>query len=175
MLFVGALPIMDSPNYDSLCWFADKVLPLIDQQLGYQTRLTIAGFTAPGVDLDRFQDHARITLRGAVADMTPLYNSHRVFVAPTRYAAGLPYKVHEAASHGIPVVATELLRRQLGWENGEDLLAAHPTDPEHFAQQVLRLYRSEALWNHIRAGAAERIRTECGREPFEQVVAAILE
>jgi glycosyltransferase involved in cell wall biosynthesis len=110
-----------------------------------------------------------------MADLTPLYNTHRVFVAPTRYAAGLPYKVHEAASHGLPVVATDLLRRQLGWEDGQDLLAAEPTDPVAFARQVLALYRSETLWNHIRTGAAERIRSECGRETWERVVAEILQ
>jgi len=63
--------------------------------------------------LDRFRDHPRVTLRGPVTDLTPLYDSHRVFVAPTRFAAGVPYKVHEAASFGLPVVATDLLRRQL--------------------------------------------------------------
>ena len=175
LLFVGAMPAMDTPNYDSLCWFVDEVLPLIEQALGYETRLTIAGFIGTDVDMGRFHDHPRITLRGAMADLTPLYNTHRVFVAPTRYAAGLPYKVHEAASHGLPVVATDLLRRQLGWEDGQDLLAAEPTDPVAFARQVLALYRSETLWNHIRTGAAERIRSECGRETWERVVAEILQ
>lgn len=175
LLFVGAIHAMDSPNYDSLCWFIDAVLPLIEQQLGYETRLTIAGFTAGDVDLGRFRNHPRITLRGGIADLAPLYDANRVFVAPTRYAAGLPYKVQEAASYGLPVVATELLRRQLGWDGGRDLLVAGATDPAAFAQQVLALYRSEALWNQIRSGAAERIRLECGREGFERVVREILQ
>ena len=174
ILFVGAVHAMNSPNYDSLCWFADEVLPLIEAELGYQTRLTIAGYTTGDVDLSRFHDHPRITLRGTIADMTPLYDAHRVFVAPTRYAAGMPYKIHEAASHGVPVVATELLAQQLGWESGEDILTADATDPATFAKHVLALYRSETLWNHIRFGAAVRIRYECGRKPFEQTVAEIL-
>lgn len=174
MLLVGAFPAMDSPNYDSLCWFVDEVLPLIEQELGYETRLSVAGFIGEGVDFDRLRDHPRITLRGAVADMTPLYDAHRVFIAPTRYAAGLPYKVHEAASYGVPVVATDLLRRQLAWEDGQDLLASDAADPEAFARQVLALYRSEELWNRVRTGAAERIRTECGRERYAQVLAEIL-
>jgi len=175
MLLIGAFPAMDSPNYDSLCWFVDEVLPLIEQQLGYETRLTVAGFIGEGVDFDRFRNHPRITLRGAVADMAPLYDTHRVFVAPTRYAAGLPYKVHEAASYGLPVVATELLRRQLAWEDGQDLLAADAADPAAFARQVLALYQSEELWNRIRTGAAECIRTECGHERYAQVLAEILQ
>jgi O-antigen biosynthesis protein len=175
MLFVGAIHTMGSPNYDSLCWFVDAVLPLIEQQLGYETRLTIAGFIAGEVDLGRFRDHPRITLRGAIADMRALYAAHRVFVAPTRFAAGLPYKVHEAASYGVPVVATELLRQQLEWEDGQDLLAADAGDPAAFAAHVVALYRSEVLWNEIRAGAAKRVLAECGREAFEVVVGGILQ
>jgi glycosyltransferase involved in cell wall biosynthesis len=174
MLLVGAFPAMDSPNYDSLCWFVDEVLPLIEQQLGYQTRLTVAGFVGAEVELERFRNHPRITLRGAVADMTPLYGAHRVFVAPTRFAAGLPYKVHEAASYGLPVVATELLREQLGWQDGRDLLAADAADPGAFARQVLALYQSEDVWNRVRAAAAERIGTECGGEEYGRVLAEIL-
>jgi GT2 family glycosyltransferase len=174
LLFVGAMASVDSPNYDSLCWFVDEVLPLIEAELGYETRLSIVGFTDGDVDLARFEDHVRITLRGAVGDLAPLYNSHRVFVAPTRYAAGVPYKVHEAASHGLPVVATELLREQLGWENGRDLLSAGASDPAAFARHVVELYRSETLWDAVRAGAAERIREECGREGYERVLLDIL-
>ena len=119
MLFVGAIHRMDSPNYDSLCWMVDEVLPLVEKELGWETRLTVVGYTAPEVSLERFRDHPRVTLRGALADTEPVYDSHRVFVAPTRIAAGTPYKVYEAASFGLPVVATELLRRQLDWEDGD--------------------------------------------------------
>ena len=174
MLFVGAIHTLDSPNYDSLCWFVDAVLPLVEQQLGYETRLTIAGFAAEGIDLGRFIDHPRISLRGAVADLTPLYDGHRVFVAPTRVAAGLPYKVHEAASYGLPVVATELLRQQLGWTDGRDLLAVDAADPEGFAARVVALYRSEALWSAIRVGGAERVKVECGMDGFRKVIEGIL-
>lgn len=174
MLFVGAFPSMDTPNYDSLCWFVDEVLPLIEVELGYETRLTVAGFVGRDMEFDRFRDHPRITLLGPVADLTPLYDSHRVFVAPTRYAAGLPHKIHEAASFGIPVVATELLRAQLDWRDGQDLLVADATDPAGFARHVLTLYRSETMWRRVRGGAAERIRAECGRDVYEDALAGVL-
>ena len=127
LLFVGSIHAMDSPNYESLVWFVDEVLPLIEAELGWQTRLTVVGYLAVGVTLDRFADHPRVTLRGAVVDARPAYDSHRVFVAPTRWAGGVPYKVHEAASFGIPVVATELIRAQRGWDDG--LLSAGADDP----------------------------------------------
>ncbi len=175
LLFVGAFAAPDSPNYDGLCWFVDEVLPLIERELGHETRLTIAGSMGPGVDLERFSGHSRITLRGEVADTVPLYDSHRVFVAPTRFAAGVPYKVHEAASFGLPVVATLLLRDQIGWENETDLLAAGSSDPETFARFVLALYRSEELWTNVRRSAAKRVANECGRDVYRTAIARILD
>jgi len=174
MLFVGAIHEQDSPNYDSLCWFVDEVLPLVEDALGWETRLTIAGYTTEAVDLERFRGHSRVTLRGTVADAEPLYDSHRVFVAPTRFAAGTPYKVHEAASFGLPVVATELLRRQIGWQNGRELLAAEASDPALFAQHIVSVYRDPALWERLRNQAAERLRAENGRESYEQALRDML-
>jgi O-antigen biosynthesis protein len=174
LLFVGAFAAMDSPNYEGLCWFVDDVLPLVEQELGYETRLTVVGFMGDGVDLERFRHHPRITLRGAVADTVPLYDAHRVFIAPTRYAAGVPYKVHEAASYGVPVVATELLRGQLGWEHERELLAADGSDPAGFAALVVALYRSEVLWTRIRDAAAARIGDACGRDGYERAIGSIL-
>jgi glycosyltransferase involved in cell wall biosynthesis len=174
LLFVGAMHQPDSPNYDSLCWFVDAVLPLIERALRWETRLTVVGYTAPEVRLDRFKDHPRVTLRGVLADTEPLYDSHRVFVAPTRIAAGTPYKVHEAASFGLPVVATEVLRRQLGWNDGTDLLVASGNDPALFAQQVVRLYRDAALWQALRDAALERLRQENDAAGYAAAVEFVL-
>jgi glycosyltransferase involved in cell wall biosynthesis len=174
LLFVGAMHQPDSPNYDSLCWFVDAVLPLIERALRWETRLTVVGYTAPGVMLDRFKDHPRVTLRGALAETEPLYDSHRVFVAPTRIAAGTPYKVHEAASFGLPVVATEVLRRQLDWNDGTDLLVAPSNDPALFAQQVVRLYRNAELWQALRDAALEKLRKENDAAGYAAAVEAVL-
>jgi glycosyltransferase involved in cell wall biosynthesis len=174
MLFIGAIHDIASPNYDSLCWFADEVLPLVEQELGWETRLTVAGHTADEVTLDRFRDHPRITLRGAVADTRSLYDRHRVFIAPTRFAAGTPYKVYEAASFGLPVVATDLLRRQMGWEDGQDLLSADSAHPEAMAKQIIALYRDEALWQLIRTGALDRLGWENGRERYVEALGRVL-
>ncbi|MBV9374563.1 MAG: glycosyltransferase [Alphaproteobacteria bacterium] len=174
MLFVGAIHDLDSPNYDGLCWFIDEVMPLIEQSLGWETRLTIVGYIGEKVSLARFRGHPRVTLRGHVADTAPLYDEHRIFIAPTRFAAGTPYKVYEASSFGLPVVATELLRRQLGWESGVDLLAGESDDAARFAELVVRLYRDPGLWQHLRENAFQRLRSENSREHYVEAIQAVL-
>jgi len=174
MLFVGAMHQPDAPNFDSLCWFVDAVLPLIERELRWETRLTVVGYTAPGVSLERFRDHPRVTLRGMVADTVPLYDSHRLFVAPTRIAAGMPYKVHEAASFGLPVVAADLLCRQLDWRNEHELLSAPVDDPAAFAGQVVRLYRDPVLWQSLREAALARLLLENAAAGYAAAIAEAL-
>jgi GT2 family glycosyltransferase len=173
MLFVGAIHRTDSPNYDGLCWLIDSVMPLIEQALGSQTQLTIAGYIGVDVALDRFLKNPRVRLLGAVADLAPLYDSHRVFVAPTRFAAGKPYKVHEAASFGLPVVATSLLCRQLGWTDQRDLLAADAADPDAFAGFAVALQQDEALWNTVRENALQRL-CDDDQQSYREAITGII-
>ena len=173
LLFLGAMHEPDSPNHDALRWFVAEVLPRVEQALRWETRLTVAGFTGPGVDLSALAGHARITLRGAVAETAPLFDQHRVFVAPTRFAAGLPYKLHEAAGCGLPIVASGLLARQLGWDDA--LLAAEADDPAGFAEAVVRLYRDPALWERLRAAALARMAAECDPARTEAALRSLLD
>ena len=175
MLFVGAMHDRDSPNFDALGWFVREVLPLVEEALGWETRLTVAGYSDDQVSLDQFYEHPRITLRGMVENIEPLYDAHRIFVAPTRYAAGIPYKVHELASFGLPVVATELLRRQLGWQNDRDLLAVDASDPAEFARRIVTLYRDAKLWQALRDNALERVRVENNLARYQEAVRCALQ
>ncbi len=174
MLFIGAIHDNDSPNYDSLIWFANEVLPLVEASLGWETRLTVVGYLGPNADLGALAGHMRITLRGPVADTAPLYDQHRLFVAPTRFAAGIPYKIHEAASFGLPVVATKLLAEQVGWADGDALLAADATDPAGFAARIVRLYRDEALWQRLRDGALGKLAIENNDQLYADTITGIL-
>jgi glycosyltransferase involved in cell wall biosynthesis len=173
ILFVGAMHATDHPNYDGLTWFIDEVLPLIERTLRWETRLTVVGYTAPGVSLHRFRNHPRVTLRGTVTDIVPLYDSNRVFVAPARFAAGIPYKVHEAAAFGLPVVGTSLLADQLGWRDAECMGAADIGDAEGFAARVIALHRDAALWTRIRTAALGRVAAELDPARFAARVAAL--
>ena len=163
MLFVGAIPVQDSPNLDGLHWFTANVLPRVEAELGSDTRLTVAGYVGQDVDLSTLAEHSRITLRGSVTDLTPLYDCHRVVVAPARFAAGNSYKVHEAAALGVPVVASELLREQIGWANGQELLSVPVGETgEEFARAVIALQQDAELWLKVRKAALERVALECG-------------
>ncbi len=170
LLFVGLLQDDGSPNVDSLQWFARDVAPRLPQHLSEAVELQVVGRTGAKA-LDELPTGC-LRLMGQVADITPIYDRSRVFVAPTRFAGGIPHKIHEAAAYGVPVVATSLLAEQLGWTDGVELLTAD--DPDAFARQIARLYQDEALWTRLRNAALARMAEDCDPQEFARRVQALV-
>lgn len=174
LLFVGAIHDQESPNLDALEWFAGAVLPLLDEQLPEDVEFTIAGYVNRRVDLTHLAKKRRVSLLGAVDDLTPLYDEHRVFVAPTRFASGIAFKLHEAASFGLPIVASTLLCEQVGWRGDEEILSGDISDPAQFATQCVKLHSDAGLWTHIREAALARLAAENSPEIYRQTLSDIL-
>ncbi len=172
ILAIGSLHGPATPNFDGLRWFIAEVWPIVSHALP-EARLRIAGFVADGLDVASLLAGPMIETLGFVETTRGLYDETRVFIAPTRFAAGIPFKVHEAASHGLPVVATRLLAGQLGWDDGA-VLACDAADPAAFAAAVVELYRSETLWQTTRDRALARIARDCSPTAFKDLVAGII-
>jgi glycosyltransferase involved in cell wall biosynthesis len=136
--------------------------------------VTVASYLSPWVTLERIAGNSRVLLTGPVFKLTPLYDSHRVMVAPARFSTGIPYKVYEAASFGVPIVTTSLLCEQMGWTDDRELLAADADDAPGFAARVVALYRSEVLWERLRQAAMSRLRRDNGRDAYAQKIRAVL-
>jgi len=168
LLFVGAVYEDDSPNADSLVWFLSEIMPLLETRLP-GVHLTIAGINCS----ERIRKLAgpSVTIAGRVPDLKALYGTCKAFIAPTRFAAGIPHKIHEAAAHGLPVVATPLLATQLGWTEKELAIAA---DPSSFADRCAELCTDSTRWTLQRDAALARVREECSPDTFARRVAAVL-
>ncbi len=170
ILFVGRLEEAWNPNVDGLAWYLEEVHPRLVERLGDGARISVVGRVGD-VELPE-PEGARFL--GRVDDLAPLYDRHRVFVAPTRFAAGIPKKVTSAAAHGVPVVATSLLARQLGWRDGVEIADGGDNDPERFAERLVELYGDAGLWRTLRENALERVRREHGREALERAIVRAL-
>ncbi|GAB6968610.1 hypothetical protein JCM25156A_26480 [Komagataeibacter kakiaceti JCM 25156] len=175
ILFLGAVHDRNAPNLDSLAWFSAEVLPLLVAELGPDFRFSVCGYVNPRVDLGPLRQHPNVRMLGRVEDTTPVYDRHRIFVAPTRFAAGIAHKLHAAAASGLPVVGSPLLCQQAGWQDGHDMLCADVTDPAAFARQVIRLYHDRALWDTVRGNALTRIATEHDPEDYRLRISGIMD
>jgi GT2 family glycosyltransferase/tetratricopeptide (TPR) repeat protein/glycosyltransferase involved in cell wall biosynthesis len=170
LLFVGALH-PDTPNEDGLVWFIEQVMPLLRERMVLPPVLSVVGVNRSS----RVSELAGpdVRLLGPQAQLEPLYDGARVFVAPVRYAGGVPAKVIEAASNGIPVVASAVLVRQLGWDEGIDIQAAR--DARAFADGIERLLRDDALWSQQQASAWVQCGARYNEERFGQALRHVLQ
>jgi GT2 family glycosyltransferase len=171
ILFVGAMGDDASPNTDAVYWFWNEILGPVRQHLGREVPFTVVGRNG-STRLKSLAADRSITLAGIVDDVTPLFAQARVFVAPTRYAAGIPLKIQEAAAFGVPVVCTPLLAEQLGWCHDVELLVA--SDAQSFAACCRDLHEDAALWTRIRLAALARVQRDCAPEAFRDALDSAL-
>lgn len=172
LLFIGAVHQQGAPNEESLRFYADHIAPALARLMQVPPVLNVVGHVAAGVELPALG--AGMKLLGEVADTRPLYETARIFIAPTRFAAGTPYKIYEAAAMGVPCVVTTLLAEQLGWRDGEELLAVPGDQPMAFAAAIARLYHDEALWLRLRENALKRLARENSPAAFARQVKKLL-
>ena len=167
-LFVGAVHGTDNPNYDSIRYFCGSVWPTVAKATG--AKFTVAGYGTDEVLGDL--DGPNVRVLGAQQDLRPVYQRARVFVVPTRYAAGLPFKAHEAAAYGVPLIVSGVIAAQLQWRNGIDYLVAE--DADAFVKQCSRLWVDQELWETLRANALQRVIDELSPAAFERSIRSVL-
>lgn len=170
LLFVGNLDNDASPNVDSVIWFINDILPIVRQKIPGLT-IDIIGSAKSSRIQSSHKDG--VFIHGKVESVSRFYNKCRIFIAPTRFAAGIPYKIHEAASYGLPVVATQLLCGQLGWQNRRELITAG-IDKNDFAKKIVELYNDMGLWKELQKNAITCVRNELSLHAYKQRIADIL-
>jgi GT2 family glycosyltransferase len=151
IFFVGGY--QHPPNVDAAIWFVSSIWPLVREQLpemqfhliGSKATEQISSLHGNGVQF-----------HGFVKSLDPWLDGCRLAVAPLRYGAGVKGKVNMSMSRGQPVVATPAAVEGLFSKPGEDILVAE--SEQEFADQIVRLYQDEKLWNQISTAGLENVR-----------------
>lgn len=165
LLFVGGKLEEDSSNEDALWWYLDNCW---NQMSGYE--IDVAGT----VLTDRLKNNTfqGVNLLGHVTSLTALYETKKVFVAATRFATGIPWKVHEAMANGIPCLISNLLAQQLAVTDGKEVLVA--SNPQEFVEKSKRLHDDKELWIKLKMNGFDLIRRDCNPDNFRDILQANL-
>ena len=142
IMFIGGY--QHTPNVDAVEWFVKEIFPLVLKKLP-DLKFHIIGSKAPKHIQAMANDN--IIFQGFVEDIEPVMDDIRIAVAPLRYGAGVKGKVNMSMSYGQPVVGTKVAVEGMYAQEGVDVLMAQT--PQEFANQIVRLYDDEKLWNTI--------------------------
>ena len=171
-LFVGRLlgRCEDSPNVDALVWFIDCVKPLLEKKLSGEIRVDVIGrLQSDDLGGARF---SKLNFLGEQESLAKYYERARVFIAPTRFLAGVPIKVIEAAAAGLPCVTTTSTARQSGLRSPVELVVAD--DADAFASACALLYSDAQKWHGVQTAALGRVRQLFSAKAFDSQLQRLL-
>jgi len=143
LVFVGG---PNQCNTDSIMWFGEKVLPIINEMMGTPIQLKVAGFVQ--LPKDWLKEHPYVKRLGLVPEIESLLAESKVFISPIIYGTGINTKNILALSNSIPLVTTSFGSNAfLRNSQGEFDYMGVSDDPHEFAKLVLDRYTSESSWN----------------------------
>lgn len=143
ILFVGGFLTSPSPNEDAILYFAKEIFPEVHLQTGAKLWIVGTNFLE---SVKRLASE-KIIVTDRVDDLRHYYNQSRVFVVPTRYAAGISLKLLESFAHGVPAVVTPLIAKQLGFKEDVALVGKNSSD---FIKKVVACYSDSKVWERLR-------------------------
>jgi len=168
LMFIGGF--VHPPNIDAMLWFVGEIFPIIQNQLP-GVHLKICGSNPPR-EIRRLSGDA-IEVTGYVPDVSPFFQSNRVFVSPLRYGAGLKGKIGQSMGYGLPVVTTSIGAEGYKSIGEPPMLIAD--SPQEFAEEVVKLYTEKALWEKMARQGKEFIKRHFSKEAVRPAIKGLLD
>jgi len=125
-----------APNADGICYFCERVLPLIQEMAETPISLQVVG-ADPLRRVALLDRNPAVTIHVNVPSVAPFYHQADLCIVPLRAGSGTRIKILEAFSFRRPVVSTRLGAEGLAVADGEHLLLAD--EPEAMARACLTM------------------------------------
>jgi len=129
------------PNEDAVCYFCERILPHIRQEIP-EVELTIVGGD-PTPRVRQLARGGRIKVTGFVEDTRQYLAQTTIAIIPLRVGSGTRLKILEALATGLPVVSTSIGCEGLDLTPEKDIVIADA--PREFARRTVDLLRSRGL------------------------------
>ena len=147
------------PNVEAVLYFAESVMPLLIDR-NPDIRLHVYGSAVPP-EIEALAS-PNIVIEGFVENLSSVFDTCRVFVAPLLSGAGIKGKVLESMSHGVPAVLSPIAAEATGLVNGVSTLIADAD--RKWVDHIEALYRDETLWSRIADGCSALVGTRYSLE-----------
>jgi hypothetical protein len=165
-------------NSDAISWWLREAWPAVAAGRPH-LELVVAG-DRPGSRLRRMLAAAALPAAGPGAvtvvespsDLPRLLAGAAAALAPMRCGSGVPVKILEAWSQGVPVIASPWAAAGTTGVPGEDLLVA--SSPRQWVEAVDRLLQDPPAWRQLAANGRRRLLADYSRQQVKrQLLAAV--
>ena len=157
------------PNREAVKHFVTDIMPLL-RVADPDIRFHVYGSgVTPDIEALGGED---VIIEGFVEELSEVFETCRVFVAPLLSGAGIKGKVLESIAHGVPSVLTPIAAESTGLAHGHSAFIAE--DPLAWVESIITLYRDEDVWNAMGAAAHDLVRTRYGFESGLEAMAAVM-
>lgn len=164
IVFIGGFS--HKPNIDAVLYFAQEIWPYIHLKL-LDCKFLIIGSNVPE-EIDSLNGVKNIKVVGHVPELSQIFSSIKLSVAPLRYGAGIKGKVITSLSYGVPCVVTSIAAEGGGFTNQKDIIICDY--PEEFANQVVDVYNCKAIWEKLSKNGLEFVTKKHSIQNFEKTI-----
>ena len=151
LIYIGSMDWY--PNEDAVAFFADEVLPRIQENVP-DVQFSIVGGN-PSARVQRLAEREGVVVTGRVPEIKPYFAEATVFVVPLRIGSGTRLKILEALAMGKAIVSTAVGAEGLDLKDGEEIFIADA--PTTFADAVTRLLTDASLRRRIGENGRARV------------------
>ena len=151
LIYIGSMDWY--PNEDAVAFFADEVLPSIQDKVP-DVQFSIVGGN-PSARVQRLAERESIVVTGRVPEIKPYFAEATVFVVPLRIGSGTRLKILEALAMGKAIVSTSVGAEGLDLKDGDEILIAD--EPTAFADAVTRFLTDASLRRTVGENGRARV------------------
>ena len=151
LIYIGSMDWY--PNEDAVAFFADEVLPRIQEKVR-NVQFSIVGGN-PSARVQRLAEREGVVVTGRVPEIKPYFAEATVFVVPLRIGSGTRLKILEALAMGKAIVSTSVGAEGLDLKDGGEIFIAD--EPNAFADAVTRLLTDPTLRRRIGENGRARV------------------
>ena len=151
LIYIGSMDWY--PNEDAVTFFADEVLPRIQEKVS-DVKFSIVGGN-PSARVQKLAERNGIVVTGRVPEIKPYFAEATVFVVPLRIGSGTRLKILEGLAMGKAIVSTSVGAEGLDLKDDDEIFIAD--EPNDFADAVTQLLTDSELRRRIGENGCARV------------------
>ncbi len=151
LIYIGSMDWY--PNEDAVAFFADEVLPRVQEKVP-DVAFSIVGGN-PSARVQKLAARDGVVVTGRVPEIKPYFAEATVFVVPLRIGSGTRLKILEALAMGKAIVSTTVGAEGLDLRDGEEIFIAD--EPNAFADAVIQLLTDSELRRRVGENGRARV------------------